>query len=185
VNLLRHPLAASVAAMATIVAASNFAVQYPFTYFGLGDYLTWGAFTYPFAVLVNDLTNRRYGTAAARRVVYAGFILAVVLSLLVATPRIAAASGAAFLLAQLLDVLVFDRLRRGAWWQAPFVSSLLGSAVDTALFFTLAFAGTPLPWTSWAVVDFFVKVAFAAFLVWPYWYARRLVPAYEDTARRR
>ena len=166
--------------MTFIVALSNFAVQFPFKYFGLGDYLTWGAFTYPFAFFVNELTNRRYGPAAARRVVFVGFVAAVVLSALIATPRIAAASGTAFLIAQLLDELVFDRLRRQAWWRAPFLSAAGGSAVDTAVFFTLAFAGLPLPWVSWAVTDFFVKLGFAIVLVGPFGYLRGLVPTYEE-----
>ncbi len=181
---LRWPLLLPIAAMAIIVAASNFAVQFPFNYYGLGDYLTWGAFTYPFAFLVNDLTNRRFGTSAARRVVYVGFIAAVLLSVAIASPRIAVASGLAFLTAQLLDVSIFDRYRRAAWWQAPFISSAVASALDTAVFFTLAFAGTPLPWVSWAVVDFFVKLAFALALILPYGFARRVVPAYEEVKGR-
>lgn len=129
-----------VAAMAVVVAASNFLVQFPFAYFGLGEILTWGAFTYPIAFLINDLTNRRFGPAVARRVVMVGFVLAMILSVLLASPRIALASGTAFLFAQLLDVAVFDRLRGSAWWRAPLISTLIGSTLDTALFFSLAFA---------------------------------------------
>ena len=129
-----------VAAMATIVVASNILVQFPFPHFGLQDLLTWGAFTYPIAFLVTDLTNRRFGPAAARKVVLVGFAIAIVLSVWLATPRIAIASGSAFLVAQLLDVAIFDRLRRNAWWQAPLISTVIGSLVDTALFFSLAFA---------------------------------------------
>nr|WP_265517625.1 VUT family protein [Nitratireductor luteus] len=129
-----------VATMTAIVAASNFLVQFPFQHLGLGDVLTWGAFTYPAAFLVTDLTNRRFGPEAARRVVLVGFVLAVLLSVWLASPRIAIASGTAFLVAQLLDIAVFDRLRHGVWWRAPLVSSLLGSALDTLLFFSLAFA---------------------------------------------
>jgi uncharacterized PurR-regulated membrane protein YhhQ (DUF165 family) len=173
-------------AMAVLVTASNILVQYP-----VGDFLTWGAFTYPFAFLVTDLTNRRFGTVAARRVVYVGFALAVALSVWLATPRIAIASGTAFLMAQLLDVAVFDRLRGGNWWRAPLVSSTLGSALDTAIFFTLAFSGTvtlgfdaeewavsPAPllgfgalapfWVSLAVGDFFVKMLIALAALGPY-----------------
>lgn len=128
-------MALGIAAMAVVVTASNVLVQIP-----INDWLTWGAFTYPLAFLVTDLSNRLMGPAAARRVVAAGFVLAVVLSVWLATPRIALASGAAFLAAQLLDVAVFDRLRQGSWWRAPLVSSTAGSALDTALFFTLAFA---------------------------------------------
>lgn len=131
-----------VAAMAIIVVASNILVQFPFQHLGLGEILTWGAFTYPLAFLVNDLTNRRFGPAAARRVVLVGFVLAVILSVWLASPRIALASGAAFLAAQLLDVAIFDRLRRSAWWRPPLVSTLAGSALDTVIFFSLAFAGT-------------------------------------------
>lgn len=175
-----------VLAMAVLVTASNILVQYP-----VGDFLTWGAFTYPFAFLATDLTNRRYGPKAARRVVYAGFAVAVALSVALATPRIAMASGAAFLSAQLLDVAVFDRLRAGAWWRAPLVSSTIGSMLDTALFFTLAFsasagflgptddwavaaapllgAGPQAPfWLSLAVGDFAVKMLIALAALGPY-----------------
>ena len=113
-----------IAAMTVIVTLSNFAVQFP-----INDWLTWGALTYPISFLVTDLTNRALGAGAARRVVYAGFAVAVVLSIAVAGPRIAVASGLAFLCAQLLDITIFDRLRRAAWWQAPFVSSTLASAL--------------------------------------------------------
>lgn len=129
-----------VAAMAVVVVASNVLVQFPFAHFGLGDILTWGAFTYPVAFLVNDLTNRRFGPRAARRVVMVGFLLAMVLSVWLASPRIALASGSAFLMAQLLDVSIFDRLRGSAWWRAPLISTVIGSLLDTAIFFSLAFA---------------------------------------------
>lgn len=151
--------------MAAVVVASNILVQYPVdaTLGGvaLADWLTWGAFTYPAAFLVTDLTNRALGPAAARRVVYAGFALAVLLSIVLATPRIAVASGTAFLVAQLLDVHVFDRLRRRRWWIPPLVSTLLGSTVDTVLFFSLAFAATGLPWMQWAIGDFAAKLVMA------------------------
>jgi uncharacterized PurR-regulated membrane protein YhhQ (DUF165 family) len=166
--MIDRRLGAPVAAMAAIVLASNILVQHPFTAFGLGDVLTWGAFTYPFAFLVTDLTNRWHGPAATRRVVYVGFAFAVVLSLVFSDPRIAVASGLAFLTAQLLDVSVFNRLRAGSWWRAPLVSSTLGSAVDTAIFFTLAFAGTDLPWTTWALGDFAVKMLVALAALVPY-----------------
>jgi uncharacterized PurR-regulated membrane protein YhhQ (DUF165 family) len=130
-----------IAAMAVVVTASNFLVQYPFDHFGLGDVLTWGAFTYPFAFLVTDLANRRHGLQIARQVVFAGFTIAVVLSVMLATPRIAIASGTAFLVGQLLDAQIFDRLRQQAWWRAPLISTVLGSALDTVIFFSLAFAG--------------------------------------------
>jgi len=152
-----------VAAMAVIVTASNFLVQYP-----INDWLTYGALTYPIAFLVTDLTNRSLGPAAARRVIYVGFALAVLLSLTLATPRIALASGSAFLVAQLLDVYVFDRLRRRAWWQAPLVSSVIGSTVDTAIFFSLAFAGTMVPWVSLGIGDLGVKMGLALFMLIPF-----------------
>jgi uncharacterized PurR-regulated membrane protein YhhQ (DUF165 family) len=129
-----------VAAMAVIVVASNILVQYPFQHFGFGELLTWGAFTYPFAFLINDLTNRQFGQSAARKVVFAGFVIAVILSVWLVTPRIAIASGIAFLVAQLIDAGVFDRLRGARWWHAPLISSVIGSALDTALFFSIAFA---------------------------------------------
>ena len=126
--------------MVLVVAASNYLVQFPFAHFGLQDLLTWGAFTYPVAFLVNDLANRQLGPTAARRVVFVGFFLAVILSVWLATPRIAIASGSAFLVAQLLDTTIFHWLRREAWWHAPLISSVVGSILDTALFFGLAFA---------------------------------------------
>ncbi len=151
------------AAMVAVVVASNVLVQYP-----LNDWLTWGAFTYPVAFLVTDLTNRRLGVGAARRVAIAGFVVAVVLSIVLATPRIALASGTAFLSAQLLDVTLFDRLRRRPWWQAPLASSALASIWDTAVFFSLAFAFTGLPWITWALGDLAVKLAMALALLVPF-----------------
>ena len=156
-------LALPVAAMVVVVAGSNLAVQFP-----LNDWLTWGAFTYPVAFLVTDLTNRRFGPEPARRVAYVGFALAVAVSIVVAGPRIALASGCAFLTAQLLDIVVFDRLRRQAWWQAPLASSALASVWDTAVFFSLAFAGSGLPWITWAIGDLGAKAAMALLLLLPF-----------------
>ena len=180
-SLSIHRLIVPVVAMTLVVVASNILVQYPFEPFGLGDYLTWGAFTYPVAFLVTDLTNRRYGPRVARQLVVVGFALAVVLSIWLATPRIAMASGTAFLVGQLLDITVFNRLRRQAWWRAPFVGSVVGSALDTALFFSLAFAGDPdmsglvnlfgtdvMLWQSLAVFDFTVKMLIALIALLPY-----------------
>jgi hypothetical protein len=158
----------SVLAMVVTVVASNILVQYPFTPFGLGDLLTWGAFTYPFAFLVTDLTNRWFGPEKTRRVVYVGFAIAVLLSVWLSEPRIALASGTAFLCAQLLDVTLFNRLRVGSWWRAPLVSSSVGSAVDTIIFFSIAFAGSGLPWTTWALGDFSVKMLVALASLLPY-----------------
>lgn len=188
-----HSIWPFVAAMALVVVASNILVQHPFAHLGLQDLLTWGAFTYPIAFLVNDLTNRRYGPEAARKVVYVGFAIAVALSVWFASPRIAIASGSAFLVAQLLDVVIFDRLRRQAWWRAPLVSSVIGSIVDTVLFFSIAFAarfafldtalgqedgslgfgvpfmGAEVPlWVSLAIGDFCVKLAISAVMLLPY-----------------
>lgn len=182
-----------IVAMAAIVAASNYLVQFPFDHFGLKDLLTWGAFTYPIAFLVNDLANRRFGPQSARLTVYAGFVLAVVLSVWLATPRIAIASGSAFLVAQLLDTQIFDRLRRNAWWQAPLISTLIGSIVDTVMFFGIAFSarfafvdrltgmadgslaipvpflGTDVPlWMSLAAGDFCVKILTGLAMLVPY-----------------
>ncbi len=187
----RHAFAAAVAAMALVVLASNILVQYPIEAFGLADYLTLGAFTYPLSFLVTDLSNRRFGPGGARRVVYVGFVLALLLSALFATPRIAIASGSAFLAAQLLDIAIFQRLVRQAWWLPPFVSSVISSALDTAIFFSLAFycgavPGSeatissllglvgiadrciPLPWTTLAATDYLVKLAMAALAIAPY-----------------
>uniref|UniRef100_UPI003BA9B595 queuosine precursor transporter n=1 Tax=Stappia sp. TaxID=1870903 RepID=UPI003BA9B595 len=187
----------AVAAMAAVVVASNILVQYPVEgtlgALQLADLLTWGAFTYPAAFLVTDLTNRRFGPAAARKVVYVGFALAVILSIWLATPRIAIASGTAFLVAQLLDVSIFNRLRRLSWWKAPVASSLISSVLDTLLFFTIAFAVALTPllgfgddfatgsapflgvfalevprWISWAAGDLTVKLLVATLLLLPY-----------------
>jgi uncharacterized PurR-regulated membrane protein YhhQ (DUF165 family) len=178
-------------AMTLVVLSSNILVQHPFTHWGLGDYLTWGAFSYPFSFLVTDLANRRFGTRGARRIVYVGFVLAVALSIVLATPRIAIASGAAFLTAQLIDISIFARLRGKAWWLPPFVSSVISSGVDTAIFFSFAFyCGTvpglgltisetmgqagivdaciALPWVNLALADYGVKLALAAIAIAPY-----------------
>jgi uncharacterized PurR-regulated membrane protein YhhQ (DUF165 family) len=182
-----------VAAMALVVVASNILVQYPFNYLGFGEILTWGAFTYPIAFLVNDLANRRYGKSVARRVVIAGFIAAIILSVWLATPRIAIASGTAFLTGQLLDIQVFDRLRRQSWWKAPFMATIFGSLLDTLIFFTLAFApvfagidaafgmedgslgfpamlfGSEIPlWAALAFGDFCVKMLMGVLALIPY-----------------
>jgi uncharacterized PurR-regulated membrane protein YhhQ (DUF165 family) len=187
--------------MAAVVALSNLLVQYPFSYAGFGEILTWGAFTYPSAFLVNDLANRRYGPAIARRVVYVGFVLAVALSIFLATPRIAIASGTAFLLAQLLDTTVFNGLRRRQWWQAPLLSTIIGSMLDTILFFGLAFSarfafldvwtgmadgslampvsfggGTIALWQSLAIGDFIVKIACGLAMLAPYGALMRWLP---------
>ena len=166
---------AGVVAMTSVVAASNFLVRIP-----INDWLTWGALSYPIAFLVTDLINRRVGPDSARRVVYVGFACGVALSLLTSTARIALASGAAFLLAQLADVWLYDRMRRLAvWWRAPLVSSTVASALDTALFFSLAFAATGLPWVTWAIGDYGVKIAVACAMLIPF----RLMMGARDLGR--
>ena len=161
-SYLKHLLLPLLAMTATVVA-SNYLVQFP-----LNDWLTWGALTYPLSFLITDLTTRLQGAARARRVVYVGFALAVLLSLWLASPRIALASGTAFLAGQLLDILVFQRLRAGSWWRAPLVSSTAGSVIDTALFFSLAFAGTALPWVTLALGDLAVKLLLALLFLAPF-----------------
>jgi uncharacterized PurR-regulated membrane protein YhhQ (DUF165 family) len=158
-----NPLATATAAMVLVVSASNYLVQFP-----LNDWLTWGAFTYPVSFLVTDLVNRWYGPGLARRAVYAGFAVAVVCSIWLATPRIALASGTAFLVGQLLDILVFNRLRRSTWWRAPLFSSSLGSIVDTVLFFGLAFGGTELPVFTLMAGDMVLKLALAVLFLAPF-----------------
>jgi uncharacterized PurR-regulated membrane protein YhhQ (DUF165 family) len=150
-------------AMGTVVLAANIAVNYP-----INNWLTWGALIYPIAFLVTDLVNRIFGPKPARKVVYAGFAVGVALSLWFADQRIALASGTAFLTAQLLDIWVFDRLRRKSWWKAPVISSLLSSALDTALFFSLAFYATGLPWITLAIGDYGAKLIMAAVLLVPF-----------------
>ena len=165
----------AVVAMAVIVGASNYLVAFP-----INDWLVWGALTYPLAFLVNDLVNRFWGAATARKVVYVGFGVGVLLSLSVDTidQRIAIASGTAFLLAQLLDVAIFDKLRIGRWWVAPSVSSGVSSIVDTLLVFGIAFIGTGAPWHQWALGDLAVKWSVAALSVAVYGYlASRLTQA--------
>lgn len=167
-------LAVAVTAMAVIVAASNFLVQFP-----INDWLTWGALTYPITFLITDATNRRFGPQLARKVIFVGFGVAVLLSVALATPRIALASGGAFLTAHLLDVFVFNRLRMRPWWQAPLISSALGSTLDTFLFFALAFAATGLPWMTWAVGDLAVKALVTLAMLVPYrlMFGARITPA--------
>jgi len=156
-------LVVGVLAMAVVVTVSNIVVEIQ-----INDWLTWGALTYPLAFLVTDLTNRTLGPAKARVVVIVGFVAAVIMSLLLANPRIALASGSAFLIAQLLDVFLFDKLRQGAWWKAPVISSVVASFVDTYIFFGLAFYGTPVPWDTLALGDYGVKLAMVAILIIPF-----------------
>jgi queuosine precursor transporter len=152
-----------VIAMGIVVTASNILVEMP-----LNDWFTWGAISYPMAFLVTDITNRTLGVRFAREVVGVGFIVAVIMSLLLADARIALASGTAFLVAQLLDITIFDKLRRQSWWKAPIASSIIASFVDTVIFFSLAFAGTGLPWHTWAMGDYAAKLLMVAVLILPF-----------------
>ena len=155
--------------MVVVVTASNFLVQY-----AINQWLTYAAFTYPVAFLVTDLCNRTMGPQHARRVVYVGFAVAVVLSAALATPRIAIASGGAFLIAQVLDVQIFHRLRSARrWWTPPLVSSTVASAVDTLVFFSVAFAGTEVPWIPLALGDYAAKAAMALVMLVPFGIALR------------
>ena len=159
-------------AMAAVVGASNWLVQYP-----INDYLTWGAFSYPVAYLVTDVCNRCFGPRRAREVAFVGFAVGISLSLWLATGRIALASGTAFLVSQFLDVAVFNRLRRASWWKAPLWGSVAASIIDTALFFSLAFHGTGVPWLPLAGGDLAVKLLMAVLLLAPYRaLVRRLLP---------
>ena len=150
--------------MALVVALSNYLVQFPVNYLGFQDLLTYGAFSYPVAFLITDLSNRRYGKNTAKKVVYLGFALGVFLTLYFSTNysdlisiRIAIGSGTAFLVAQLIDVNIFDRLRKKIWLAAPLTSSLIGSTIDTFLFFSISFYGTGINWISLSFGDLFVK----------------------------
>jgi len=161
--------------MAIMVTVSNFLVQYPVYYFDLNEVLTYGAFSYPITFLIIDLANRKYGKNDARKIVYIGFLLGLILTLFFSTNfkdlisiRIAIASGTAFLIAQLLDVQVFDKLRKKVWFVAPLASSLLGSFVDTVLFFFIAFYKTELAWISLAIGDFSVKILIAFIMLVPF-----------------
>jgi uncharacterized PurR-regulated membrane protein YhhQ (DUF165 family) len=149
--------------MTLVIVLSNVLVQTP-----VNDWLTWGAVTYPFSFLITDLANRYHGPRFARQVVYVGFVVAVVLSAWYATPRIALASGTAFLVAELVDVKIFDRLRQHAWWQAPLLSTFVSSALDTVLFFSLAFYATGMPWVTLALGDFGVKLVLALLTLAPF-----------------
>ena len=161
--------------MAVFVAASNFLVQFPINYFGMEEVLTYAAITYPITFLITDLSNRRYGKIVARNIVYIGFIFGVSLTLFFSTNfsdlisiRVAIGSGTAFLVAQLLDVQIFDRLRKKIWFVAPFASSLIGSLVDTFLFFFIAFYGTNLNWLTLGLGDFSVKILMALIMLIPF-----------------
>lgn len=171
----------AVMVMGAIVVGSNILVQYP-----INRWLTWSALSYPIAFLVADLLNRRFGAAAARRVAYIGFVVALLVSVWLATPRIALASGLAFLCAQLTDIYVFDRLRHQRWWRAPLLGGVAGATLDTFVFFSVAFAGTTMPWVSLLAGDLAVKLAINAIMLAPFralmWnLARPALSGAEDT----
>jgi len=161
--------------MGVVVLASNYLVQFPIKYYGLEDVLTYGAFSYPIAFLITDLANRTYGKVVAKKIVYVGFIIGIVFTLFFSTNftdlisvRIAIGSGTAFLIAQLLDVQIFDQLRKKKWFVAPLTSSLIGSTVDTFLFFSISFYATDIPWVTLSLGDLAVKVLVALLMLIPF-----------------
>tara|TARA_Y100001970_G_scaffold231070_1_gene287141 strand:- start:59 stop:610 length:552 start_codon:yes stop_codon:yes gene_type:complete len=161
--------------MGAVVLSSNFLVQFPVYYYGLNEILTYGAFSYPIAFLITDLANRSYGKIIARKIVYFGFLIGIIFTLFFSTNfadlisiRIALASGSAFLVAQLLDVQIFDKLRTNSWYVAPLVSSSIGSVVDTFLFFSIAFAGTEISWITLSLGDLTVKLFVALVMLIPF-----------------
>ncbi len=161
--------------MGVIVLISNYLVQFPVNFYGLNEVLTYGAFSYPIAFLITDLANRSYGKFVARKIVYFGFLLGIGFTVLFSTDfadfisiRIAIGSGAAFLTAQLIDVQIFDNLRRKKWFIAPLTSSIIGSTIDTFLFFSISFYGTSMPWFTLALGDLGVKIFVALVMLIPF-----------------
>ena len=161
--------------MGVVVLLSNYLVQFPVQYYGLEKVLTYGAFSYPVAFLITDLANRSYGKIIARKVVYIGFVIGILFTILFSTNftdlisiRIAIGSGIAFLIAQLLDVQIFDRLKKKKWYVAPLTSSLIGSTVDTFIFFSVAFYGTGVPWVTLSFGDLTIKVFVALIMLIPF-----------------
>ena len=161
--------------MGVVVLTSNYLVQFPINYFGLNEILTYGAFSYPIAFLITDIANRFYGKTTAKKIVYIGFALGICFTLLFSTNfadlisiRIAIGSGTAFIVAQLLDVQIFDQLRRKKWFVAPLTSSLIGSTVDTFLFFSISFYGTGIPWFTLSLGDLAVKIFVALAMLIPF-----------------
>ena len=161
--------------MGIVVLASNYLVQFPINYYGLEEILTYGAFSYPIAFLITDLSNRFYGKVIARKIVYIGFIIGIVFTLFFSTNfqdlisiRIAIGSGTAFLVAQLFDVQIFDKLRKKKWFVAPLTSSLIGSTIDTFLFFSISFYATGIPWVTLSLGDLAVKILVALLMLIPF-----------------
>ena len=161
--------------MGVVVLSSNYLVQFPIKYYGLEEVLTYGAFSYPIAFLITDLANRSYGKLVARKIVYIGFVIGVSFTLLFSTNfadlisvRIAIGSGTAFLVAQLLDVQIFDQLRKKSWFVAPLTSSFIGSTIDTFLFFSISFYATGIPWFTLSLGDLAVKIFVALIMLIPF-----------------
>jgi len=161
--------------MGAVVLSSNYLVQFPIKFYGLDEILTYGAFSYPIAFLITDLANRSYGKVIARKIVYVGFVIGVVFTLFFSTNfadlisvRIAIGSGAAFMVAQLLDVQIFDQLRKKKWFVAPLTSSIIGSTVDTFLFFSISFYATGIPWVTLSLGDLAVKIFAALVMLIPF-----------------
>jgi len=161
--------------MGVVVLTSNYLVQFPIKYYGLERILTYGAFSYPIAFLITDLANRFYGKFIARKIVYIGFTVGIIFTLFFSTNfsdlisiRIAIGSGTAFMVAQLLDVKIFDQLRKKKWFVAPLASSFIGSIVDTFLFFSISFYGTDMPWVTLSLGDLVVKILVALLMLIPF-----------------
>jgi uncharacterized integral membrane protein (TIGR00697 family) len=161
--------------MGVVILSSNYLVQFPIKYYDLEEILTYGAFSYPIAFLITDLANRSYGKIVARKIVYMGFFIGVSFTLFLSTNfsdlisvRIAIGSGTAFIIAQLLDVQIFDKLRRKKWFVAPLTSSFIGSTVDTFLFFSISFYGTGIPWITLSLGDLAVKILVALLMLIPF-----------------
>ena len=161
--------------MGLVVLSSNYLVQFPVNYYGLQNILTYGAFSYPVAFLITDLANRSYGKLVAKRIVYIGFIIGIIFTLFFSTNftdlisiRIAIGSASAFIIAQLLDIQIFDNLRKKKWFIAPLTSSLIGSTIDTFLFFSISFYATGIPWFTLALGDLAVKILVALIMLIPF-----------------
>ena len=177
--------------MALVVAISNYLVQFPVNYAGLQNLLTYGAFSYPLAFFITDLSNRRYGKNTAKKIVYLGFILGVFLTFYFSTNysnlisvRIAIGSGTAFIVAQLVDVNIFDKLRNKIWFAAPLVSSLVGSVIDTFLFFSISFYGTGINWITLSIGDLLVKVSVALIMLIPFRFLLSYIQEISNTEKK-
>ena len=170
--------------MGVVVLSSNYLVQFPIKHYGLEELLTYGAFSYPIAFLITDLANRSYGKIVARKIVYVGFFIGVLFTLFFSTNyadlisvRIAVGSGTAFMIAQLLDVQIFDQLRKKKWFVAPLTSSLIGSTVDTFLFFSISFYATGIPWVTLSLGDLSVKIFVALLMLIPFRFLLKILKA--------